>query len=131
MNGTMEGRILVSRQDALRLRSLIMSERLRRGQDREHLADLEHELDRASMVDGGTLPRDRVALGSTVIVRDADSGVCRVYSLVLPSQADAGKGRISILAPLGTALLGHRAGERVEWQMPGGLSRLKIEAVRP
>lgn len=130
MEGAMEG-IIVSRQDAIRLRSLIAAERLRRGPDREHLADLEHELDRASTVDGPALPGDRVALGSTVIVRDAQSGVCRVYALVLPSQADATKGRISILAPLGTALLGYRAGDRVERQMPGGLLRVKIEAVRP
>ena len=52
------------------------------------------------------------------------------YTLVWPSQADAAKRRISVLAPMGTALLGCRAGDRVEWQMPGGLVRLTIEEVR-
>ena len=61
----MEGRIVMSRQDANRLRSLVASERSRRGQDREHLADLEHELDRAKVVEGQMLPGDRVAVNST------------------------------------------------------------------
>jgi regulator of nucleoside diphosphate kinase len=126
----MEGRIMVSRQDANRLRSLVAAERARSGQDREHLADLEHELDRASVVEGQVLPGDRVAVTSTVRVRDLDSGVAHDYTLVWPSQADAAKRRISVLAPMGTALLGCGAGDRVEWQMPGGLVRLEIEEVR-
>jgi regulator of nucleoside diphosphate kinase len=65
-----------------------------------------------------------------VQVRDLDSGVRRVYTLVLPSQADVTRGSISILAPLGTALLGYRAGDEVEWRMPGGPVRLTIEEVR-
>jgi regulator of nucleoside diphosphate kinase len=125
----MEGRIVVSRQDANRLRSLVASQR-RRGEDRDHLDDLEHELDRASVVEGQVLPGDRVAVNSSVRVRDLDSGVSHSYTLVWPSHADAAKRRISVLAPMGTALLGCRAGDRVEWQMPGGLVRLLIEEVR-
>jgi regulator of nucleoside diphosphate kinase len=125
----MTGRIVVSRQDANRLRSLVASERAR-GQGREHLADLEHELDRANVVEGQVLPGDRVAVSSTVRVRDLVSGVAHDYTLVWPSHADAAKRRISVLAPMGTALLGCRAGDRVEWQMPGGLVRLMIEEVR-
>lgn len=126
----MQGTIVMSRQDANRLRSLLVSERSRRGQDREHLADLEHELDRARVVEGQLLPDDRVAVNSTVRVRDRDSGISHSYTLVWPSQADAAKRRISVLAPMGTALLGCRAGDLVEWQMPGGLVRLTIEEVR-
>ena len=126
----MEARIVMSRQDASRLRSLLASEKSRRGQDREHLADLEHELDRANVVEGQMLPGDRVAVNSTVRVRDLDSGTAHDYTLVWPSHADAAQRRISVLAPMGTALLGCRAGDRVEWQMPGGLVRLVIEEVR-
>ena len=126
----MDGRIVVSRQDANRLRSLVAAERAQRGQDREHLADLEHELDRANVVEGQVLPGDCIAVSSTVRVRDLDSGVAHSYTLVWPSHADAAKRRISVLAPMGTALLGCRAGDRVEWQMPGGLVRLIIEEVR-
>jgi regulator of nucleoside diphosphate kinase len=126
---SMEARIVMSRDDANRLRSLVASERARRGQDREHLADLEHELDRASLVEG-QLPGDRVAVNSNVRVRDLDAGTSHDYTLVWPSHADATQRLISVLAPMGTALLGCRAGDRVEWQMPGGLVRLLIEEVR-
>jgi regulator of nucleoside diphosphate kinase len=126
----MEARIVMSRQDASRLRSLVAAEKSRRGQDREHLADLEHELDRANVVEGQMLPGDRVAVNSTVRVRDLDSGTAHDYTLVWPSHADAAQRHISVLAPMGTALLGCRAGDRVEWQMPGGLVRLVIEEVR-
>lgn len=126
----MEGKIVMSRQDANRLRSLVAAERARHGQNREHLEDLEHELDRARVVEGELLPDDRVAVNSTVRVRDLDSGVSHDYTLVWPSDADAAKRRISVLAPMGTALLGCRAGDRVEWLMPGGLVRLTIEEVR-
>jgi len=126
----MEARIVMSRQDASRLRSLVATEKSRRGQDREHLADLEHELDRANVVEGQMLPNDRVAVNSTVRVRDLDSGTSHDYTLVWPSHADGAQRRISVLAPMGTALLGCRAGDRVEWQMPGGLVRLVIEEVR-
>lgn len=126
----MEGRIVMSRQDANRLRSLVASARARPGQDREHFADLEHELDRASLVEGQMLPGDRVAVNSTVRVRDLDSGTSHDYTLVWPSHANAAQRCISVLAPMGTALLGCRAGDLVEWQMPGGLVRLLLEEVR-
>jgi regulator of nucleoside diphosphate kinase len=126
----MEGRIVMSRGDANRLRSLVASERARRSQDREHLADLEHELDRANVVEGQLLPGDRVAVNSSVRVRDLDAGTSHDYTLVWPSHANAAERRISVLAPMGTALLGCRAGARVEWHMPGGLVRLLIEEVR-
>jgi regulator of nucleoside diphosphate kinase len=126
----MEARIVMSRQDANRLRSLVASQRARPSQDREHLADLEHELDRASLVEGQMLPGDRVAVNSSVRLRDLDAGTSHDYTLVWPSHANAAERRISVLAPMGTALLGCRAGDRVEWQMPGGLVRLLIEEVR-
>jgi regulator of nucleoside diphosphate kinase len=69
-------------------------------------------------------------VNSCVRVRDLDSGISHSYTLVWPSHADAAKRRISVLAPMATALLGCRAGDRVEWQMPGGLVRLLIEEVR-
>ena len=54
----------------------------------------------------------------------------REITLVYPHEAEAASGRISVLAPLGTALLGYREGDEVEWLMPGGMRRLRIESVR-
>jgi regulator of nucleoside diphosphate kinase len=128
LGGQMEEKILLSRHDALRLRSLLVLAEAKE-QNREHLAALERELDRAILVDKSSLPEDRVAVHSTVTVRDVDADMMHIYTLVLPSEADAPRGRISVLAPLATALLGYRTGSEIDWHMPGGLRRIKIEAV--
>jgi regulator of nucleoside diphosphate kinase len=62
-------------------------------------------------------------------VHDLTSGARREMVLVLPGEADVAAQRISVLAPLGTALLGYREGDEVEWVMPGGLRRLRVERV--
>jgi len=66
---------------------------------------------------------------AAVRVRDLESGRRQELTLVSPHEADVSAGRISVLAPLGTALLGYRLGDVVERVMPGGLRRLLIEAV--
>jgi regulator of nucleoside diphosphate kinase len=66
---------------------------------------------------------------SMVRVVDLDTGARKVYTLVFPAEADIEKNRISVLAPIGTALIGYRAGDRVEWRTPGGTKRLQIEKV--
>jgi regulator of nucleoside diphosphate kinase len=64
-----------------------------------------------------------------VSLRDLDSGEQMQVSLVYPSAADAAAKKISILAPIGTAILGYRTGDTVEWEVPAGVRRLKIEDV--
>jgi regulator of nucleoside diphosphate kinase len=126
----MESRIVLGRHDLLRLRSLLGSRHRAGSSDRAHLLDLEAEMERALVVEPESLPADVVAMESTVIVLDVESGAHNHYTLVLPAQADVVQNRISVLAPLGTALLGCRRGDVVEWPMPGGMRRLRIEAVQ-
>jgi regulator of nucleoside diphosphate kinase len=125
----MEKRIVLSRPDVMRLRGLIRNRRSATGVDRETLLDLQAELERAFIVEADQFPDDIVALDSRVLVRDLATNRCNVYTPVYPAQADPASGCVSVLAPLGTALLGYRKGDEVEWWMPGGLRRLKIEAV--
>jgi regulator of nucleoside diphosphate kinase len=121
-------RIVVTRSDLKRLRAILGS----RGisvRDREHLLDLSVELDRAHVVHDDEVPSDVVTLQSQVRVRDPETGMASNYTVVSPAQADVSLGHVSVLAPLGTALLGYREGDEVEWQMPGGIRRLWIERV--
>jgi transcription elongation GreA/GreB family factor len=74
---------------------------------------------------------DKVTIGSTVTVRDVDSGDIEVYTLVPPNQADIANNRISSVTPVAHAIYGRRAGEEVEVAAPGGLIRLCIESVQP
>lgn len=74
----------------------------------------------ARLVPAGTLPADRVALRSRVTYEEEPHGSRRTVSLVLPEEADAGQGRISVLTPIGLALLGRRRGARSAAEMPNG-----------
>jgi regulator of nucleoside diphosphate kinase len=75
------------------------------------------------------MPPDVVTISSRVRVREPATGEAFVYTLVLPLEADFERGRISVLAPLGIAILGQRVGDMVEVRAPGGVRRLRIENV--
>lgn len=122
--------IVVTEADARRLRGLLAARRDSSLRDEAHLDELESELERALLVTTDAVPRDVVVMDSAVRVRDLSNDEPREYTLVYPAEADLDAGRISVLAPLGTALLGFREGDEVEWLMPGGLRRLRIERVR-
>jgi regulator of nucleoside diphosphate kinase len=118
--------IVITRTDAARLRDLL-SARARVQLDQDHLHELAEELEQARIAEPDEVPDDVITLYTRVRVLDLVSGERQELTLVLPRESDAGAGRISVLAPLGTALLGYRVGDEVRWQMPGGLRRLRIE----
>jgi regulator of nucleoside diphosphate kinase len=120
--------IVVNESDAARLRGLLAA-RADAVRDQEHLHELAEELERALVLEPGDVPREVVTMHSHVRVLDLATGDRRELELVFPAEADVGAQRISVLAPLGTALLGYREGDEVEWLMPGGLKRLRIEKV--
>lgn len=122
--------IVVTESDARLLGGLLAVRGEASGRDYEHLLELEMELERASVVESVDVPSDVITLQSRVDVLDLATGQRNQYRLVLPSDAKVASNRISVLAPLGTALLGYREGDEVIWRMPGGLRRLLIERVR-
>jgi len=95
------------------------------------LERLRVELDHATLLDSAAIPPDVVTLGARVQFEDLYSGEIEEYILTLPDQADIAAGRLSILAPVGAALLGYREASIVEWPTPGGIRRLKIHRVTP
>jgi transcription elongation factor GreA len=78
------------------------------------------------MVDLSKLPRDRVGLGSQVVVRDLDKDEELTYRLVTSEEADVTQGRISTSSPIGKGLLGKRVGDAVKIQIPGGFRELEV-----
>ena len=74
---------------------------------------------------------ERVTIGSTVTVRDLDTGETEVYTLAPPGQADIAHNRISSVTPIAHAVYGRRAGDEVEVAAPGGAVRLIIESILP
>ena len=77
-------------------------------------------LTEAQLVPHERLPMDRVAMGSRVIYREEPAGACRPVMLVHPEHADSSVGRISVLSPIGRALLGRKVGSMVTASLPGG-----------
>ncbi|HOV87283.1 MAG TPA: nucleoside diphosphate kinase regulator [Syntrophobacteraceae bacterium] len=97
--------------------------------DRKYLEELDEELHRARVVPPKSIPRDVITMNSKVRVRDLDSGTETTYQLVFPGDANVQQNKISILAPIGTAIIGYRAGDVVEWEVPAGRKRMKIEEI--
>ena len=121
----MRDRIYITDSDFERLRRLIAGRRGANSVDREYLDMLEQELDRAEVVEPEAIPRDVVTMNSEVRLKDLDSGEIRVYRLIFPTQSRK-ESSISVLAPIGTAMLGYRVGDVIEWCVPKGVRRLKV-----
>jgi regulator of nucleoside diphosphate kinase len=93
------------------------------------LDQLEEELAQAEVVNPEDIPQDVITMRSKVRLKDLKSGQTVMYSLVFPSEANSNEGDISVLAPVGTALLGNRSGDVVESRVPSGLRRLKVKEI--
>lgn len=120
--------LLMTSADHVRLSRLIEARQsTRNGPDDQSFRQLGEELARANLVESSEIARDVVTMNSRVQVRDLDTNEVQVITLSWPPEADAGTGRINVLAPLGMALLGCRVGQSVEWPVPGGRRRLQIE----
>jgi regulator of nucleoside diphosphate kinase len=120
--------IFITELDAAKLRGLLAAFAAAE-RDQGHLEELNLELERAFVVEATDLPRDVVTMHTRVQVADLMTGKRHELVLVFPEQADVAAQRVSVLAPIGTALLGYREGDEVEWHTPGGLRRLRIENV--
>ena len=94
-------------------------------------AVLTEELDRARVLARGRVPEHTVCMGCEVEFRDDTTGKVQTVTLVYPDEADISKGKISVLTPIGTALIGLRAGHSITWQTrTGDLRRLTVLGVR-
>lgn len=116
--------IVISESDFNRIMALIES------LDSDSLSALEEELSRAKVVPLSRLPENTVAMGSRVTFEDLESGQPTTVTLVYPGEADVEQMKISVLSPVGSALIGLRVGGSIEWPLPNrGHRRLKVIAV--
>lgn len=113
--------IYLTQDDLDRLFSLL--ETRARAEGRERFRRLEEELTRAVVVPREEIPKDIVTMNSRVLFEDETTGEQREVTLVYPWDADIAAGKISILVPVGTALLGLRVGQSIDWELPNGEKR--------
>lgn len=93
---------------------------------------LEEELGRASLVADEEFPTGVVGMNSTVVFEDLEDGKKSSIVLVYPHEANIDENKVSILTPVGSALIGLRVGQSISWPFPNGKERkLKVLSVTP
>jgi regulator of nucleoside diphosphate kinase len=121
-----ENDIIVTARDHAELSSVIavagkVSQRVK-----WELRLLENELKRARIVAPEEVPHDVITMNSRAELLHLESSERMEFTLVLPADANINDGKVSVLAPLGTAMLGYRVGDEFVWHVPHGLRRLKV-----
>lgn len=119
--------IFITDFDLERLESLIENASRRTSRDGKHLEELEEELSKAEVVPPAGIPPDVITMNSRVCLHDMETGEDLVYTLVFPADADLESGKVSVLAPIGIAMIGYRAGDTIKWQVPAGTRRFKVK----
>ncbi len=97
--------------------------------DRADLDELAAEVARATIVEPSKIPPSVVTMNSKVRLLDLDTKETMVFTLVFPDEANIDAGKISVISPIGTAILGYAAGNTIVWQVPAGKRRIKVEEV--
>lgn len=124
-----ERSIQITELDRKRLIDLILEAQSGEYRKSVYLDQLRGELERAQIVAPQEIPGDVITMNSTVALTDLDTREEETYTLVYPENADTAQGKVSILAPIGTAMLGYRVGDVFEWEVPAGKRRLKVEKI--
>ena len=117
---------VLNERDFDRLNELVTTARRTHG---ALAAALEQGLTRSKPVAPTRVPKTVVTMNSRILFRDLESREEEIYTLVYPQDADVEAGKLSVLAPLGTVLLGAKVGQVVECTTPGGVRRIKVEKI--
>jgi regulator of nucleoside diphosphate kinase len=111
--------VMMTKLDVERVAAAILAH----SANRESTMLLSDEIARARIVPQSAIPPDIVTMNSRLKIVDEDSGVITELTLVYPKDANADLGRVSVLAPIGSALLGLRERQTIEWPMPNGRAK--------
>ncbi len=116
-----DSKIYVTEKDFMRLKNMLDAH------DGDEFEDLEIELDRAAVLSDTEVPKDLITMNSNVRYLNVQDNKESTITLVYPQDANSSEGKISILAPLGSALIGLKVGQEINWMFPDGKTRtLKI-----
>ena len=121
--------IFVTANDLRRLDELLSVAETFNFRDRNDLKSLESELPRAKSVESRDMPNTVVTMNTRLRFLDLNDGTITEVTLVFPSDANIDEGKMSVLSPIGTALLGYAKGDTIEWTVPAGTRRIQIEDI--
>ena len=97
--------------------------------EKENYSKLSQELKRAHLVEEKDFPKEVVRLDSTVVIKDLTTNRNMTVTIVLPKNANIKQKKVSVLAPVGTALIGFKKGQVVSWKVPSGEKDFEIVEV--
>lgn len=120
--------IIVTTTDYVALMGMISAGKFPPREHREAMA-LENELSRAEIVSPADVPADVITLKTRAELLDLDTSETMDFAVVVPAEADIGEGKISVLAPIGTGMLGYRVGDEFEWPAPSGVRRIRVTRI--
>ncbi len=126
-HGTKRGKtIFITSEDHIRLKTTLERLLFEDVKSYVSLGQLQSELDRAVILESWAIPLGVVTINSRVHLLDMDTGETEEWVLTMPEHADPDGHRLSVLAPIGTAILGFSEGDEIEWETPGGTRRIKM-----
>jgi regulator of nucleoside diphosphate kinase len=125
----MKKSIYITTQDKERLQDLLPVTAASGPRQQGDWKELAEELRRAVIVEPNEVPADVITMNSRADLVDLDTGESVTFTLVFPQDSYFEEEKISVLAPIGTGMLGYRVGDEFEWKVPGGIRRMKVAKV--
>ena len=125
----MDNQITLTELDYARLSQLTLSERKFQIVELRNLSFLRAEINRASKVESNAIAPDYVTMNSKVEVLDLDTKKVMTVQLVYPEEANLKNGKISVLSPMGSALLGYKVGDTISFHVPKGIKAMNIKSI--
>ena len=123
------GNIIINSLDYQRIQKQINEARQKKTIDDSEAEKLVNELNSATILTPREIPGDVVTMNSVVKISFVDSGKQLEFMIVYPNEANFKEKKVSIFSPVATALIGFRVGDLIEWMVPGGLTKIKIEEI--
>ena len=124
-----ENQVILLKKDYEILNDYVKNLHGMRVNEKENFAKLSQELGKAQLVTEEDFPGDIVRIDSEVVIRDVETKRDMTITIVMPQNADIKQRKVSVLAPIGTALIGFRKGQKVSWEVPAGKKTFKIMEV--
>jgi regulator of nucleoside diphosphate kinase len=123
----MPAQVIITEVDQTRLRKLIYDETQQGTVTDQSMQELEQEISRAQVVSSFMVPREVITMNSKVLLDLGDDEL--EVSLVYPPEADLASNKLSILSPIGTAILGFKEGDFIQWKVPSGIAKIHVKKV--
>ncbi|MBM9589930.1 nucleoside diphosphate kinase regulator [Leptospira sp. 201903075] len=124
-----KNKICLTHYDYERLKSMIQEYTKRNKMD-ANVKDLLGEMERAQKVDSKNISPNFVTMNSVIELKDLEELAFQEFRLVFPEDANTSENKISVLAPIGTAILGYKIGDVIQWKVPGGQNQFQITSIK-